>query len=271
MSTSPISRLLQPIRSPAVANLFYPGDPGVLRAQVKSYIIGTPPTGAVKAAILPHAGYIYSGSIAGSGYAGWRDSGRVRRVILLGPSHRVPFKGLALSSARGFATPLGTVPLDQETSKSLVKLPQVMLLDSAHSQEHSLEVHLPFLQVVFPEFVCVPLVVGIASPEDIAEVLEQLWGGPETVIVVSSDLSHFYSAEQAARLDAKTAQDLERLVNLSEGQACGRYPINGLLEIARRRGMRCQLVDLRNSSDTAGPPEKVVGYGAFWFFESSPK
>jgi len=221
-----------------------------------------------KAIIAPHAGYVYSGPVAGSAYARLAACGpAVRRVILLGPAHWVPVRGLAASGAGAFATPLGVVPLDEEAQEEVLVLDQVRVVDEAHVREHSLEVQLPFLQVIFNEFSVLPLAVGTATAGDVAEVLEVLWGGAETVIVISSDLSHYNDYQTAREADRATSEAIEHLRPLDEGQACGRRAINGLLQLARERGLSARTVDLRNSGDTAGPRDRVVGYGAYVFSE----
>jgi len=260
------------VRQPAVAGMFYPADPRELRETVSRALAGAQSSGpAPKAIIAPHAGYVYSGAVAASAYARLapvRD--RIHRVVLIGPSHRVPFRGLAASSAEAFATPLGLVPLDRETIDALLALPQVKVRDQAHAAEHSLEVHLPFLQVVLESFRLVPLAAGDASPAEVAEVLDAVWGGGETFIVVSSDLSHYLGYDSAQSVDDGTRRAIEALrwEDLGEDQACGRNGVNGLLETARRRRMRVRTLDLRNSGDTAGPRDEVVGYGA-WAFEDA--
>jgi hypothetical protein len=257
------------VRNPAVAGLFYPDDPRELHALVSGYLAAVPASGGVpKAIIAPHAGYIYSGPIAASAYARIQPArGRITRVVLLGPAHRVGFHGLALSSADCFQTPLGRITVDQEAVKKISRLPQVQVMDAAHAQEHSLEVHLPFLQEVLGEFSLVPLVVGDAAPGEVAEVLEALWGGPETLIVISSDLSHYHDYKTAQRLDRATSQAIEqlRLEDIQYDHACGRNPVSGLLHVARKRGLKAKTIDLRNSGDTAGTPDRVVGYGAYIF------
>jgi AmmeMemoRadiSam system protein B len=257
------------VRNPAVAGLFYPDDPRELHALVSGYLAAVPASGGVpKAIIAPHAGYIYSGPIAASAYARIQPArGRITRVVLLGPAHRVGFHGLALSSADCFQTPLGRVTVDQEAVKKISCLPQVHVMDAAHAQEHSLEVHLPFLQEVLGEFSLVPLVVGDAAPGEVAEVLEALWGGPETLIVISSDLSHYHDYKTAQRLDRATSQAIEqlRLEDIQYDHACGRNPVSGLLQVARQHGLKAKTIDLRNSGDTAGSHDQVVGYGAYIF------
>lgn len=264
-----MERVMTSVRNPAVAGLFYPDDPRALRAMIADFLGAVHATGAVpKAVIAPHAGYIYSGPVAAAVYARLRPArGRITRVVLLGPAHRVGFHGLALSSADSFQTPLGRITVDREAVKKISALPQVRVMDVAHAQEHSLEVHLPFLQETLGEFGLVPLVVGEASPEEVAEVLETLWGGPETLIVVSSDLSHYHDYHTAQRLDRATSQAIEQLrwQDIEYDHACGRTPVSGLLYLARSRGLRAKTVDLRNSGDTAGARDRVVGYGAYVF------
>ena len=257
------------VRNPAVAGLFYPDDPRELRMMVTEFLGAVVGADTVpKAIIAPHAGYIYSGPVAASAYARIRPArGRITRVVLLGPAHRVGFHGLALAGAEYFQTPLGRIPVDQEAVKKISGLPQVHVMDAAHMQEHSLEVHLPFLQETLGEFGLVPLVVGDATPGEVAEVLEMLWGGPETLIVISSDLSHYHDYKTAQRLDRATSQAIEQLrpEDIQYDHACGRNPVNGLLQVARQRGLKAKTVDLRNSGDTAGTPDRVVGYGAYVF------
>ena len=260
------------VRPPAVAGQFYPDDPEELRSEVKDFIAAakTDTDKIPKAIIAPHAGYMYSGPIAGSAYACLaRGRDRFKRVVLLGPSHFVALDGLAASSATVFQSPLGPVPVDEDALARIRKLPQVTILDAAHRREHSLEVHLPFLQIALGEFKLVPLVVGEASAEEVGGVLDELWDGDETCIVVSSDLSHYHDYRTAQQTDRKTAQLIETLnwQGLGGDQACGCRPIGGLLRVAKKRGLRCRTVDLRNSGDTAGSRDRVVGYGAFVFTE----
>jgi AmmeMemoRadiSam system protein B len=240
-----------------------------LHAMIRDFLGAVPAAETVpKAIIAPHAGYVYSGPIAASVYARLKPArGRITRVVLLGPAHRVGFHGLALPSADYFMTPLGRIPLDQEAVKKISALPQVHVMDAAHAQEHSLEVHLPFLQESLGEFSLVPLVVGDAGPEDVAEVLDALWGGPETLIVISSDLSHYHDYKTAQKLDRATSQAIEqlRIEDIQYDHACGRNPVNGLLHVARRLGLKAKTIDLRNSGDTAGSHDRVVGYGAYVF------
>ncbi|GAB6040254.1 AmmeMemoRadiSam system protein B [Endothiovibrio diazotrophicus] len=256
-------------RHPAVAGMFYPGDAATLHRDVLRYLDTVDDTGpAPKALIAPHAGYVYSGPIAASVYARLRAArGRISRVVLLGPSHRVGFPGLATSGAEYFATPLGEVAVERTAVEELERLPQVRRLDQAHALEHSLEVHLPFLQEVLGSFTLIPLVVGDATPEEVAEVLERLWGGPETLIVVSSDLSHYHDYATAQRMDRATSDAIEALepAAIDDDGACGRHPVKGLLVVAKRKGMQVETLDLRNSGDTAGSKDQVVGYGAYVF------
>jgi len=264
-----VEKLMTSVRNPAVAGLFYPDDPRELRAMVTGFLGAVPAAGiAPKAIIAPHAGYIYSGPVAASAYARLKPArGHITRVVLLGPAHRVGFHGLALPSADYFMTPLGRIAVDQEAVKKISLLPHVRVMDAAHAQEHSLEVHLPFLQEALGEFSLVPLVVGDAGPEEVGEVLDLLWGGPETLIVISSDLSHYHDYKTAQKLDRATSQAIEKLrpEDIDYDHACGRNPVNGLLHVARRLGLKAKTVDLRNSGDTAGSHERVVGYGAYVF------
>ncbi|HYC35522.1 MAG TPA: AmmeMemoRadiSam system protein B [Usitatibacter sp.] len=257
-------------RPAAVSGMFYPGEPSALAAEVASYLAdvttsapATPP----KAIIAPHAGYIYSGAIAASIYARLRPlQGSVRRVVLAGPAHRVLVRGAAVTSASAFDTPLGPVAVDVEATALLRELPFVEVSDAAHAREHSLEVHLPFLQSVLGEFRLAPVVVGDATPDQVASIYDLLWGGDETLIVVSSDMSHYLRYDEARLRDGRTARAILDLRDeLEPEEACGAAPINGLLRVARRRGLRPEQVDLRNSGDTAGDRDRVVGYGAFAF------
>lgn len=261
------------IRPAAVANMFYPGSSTVLASDLRRLLAHPPhPPGLrPKAIIAPHAGYVYSGPIAASVYAlleDWRDS--VQRVLLLGPTHRVAVNGLAVPAATSFATPLGEIPVDQEALAAIAHLPQVVVSDAAHAPEHSLEVQLPFLQTVLTTFALVPLAVGRTSAAAVAEVLECLWGGDETLIVISSDLSHYLPYTAARAIDGDTARHILALdPHLDHQQACGATPVNGLLLAARRHGLHARMIDLRNSGDTAGDRSRVVGYGAFTFSEES--
>jgi len=273
------------VRQPAVAGQFYPGNATALAAAVREYVEEVPLRSvadagqgqgdgghsdepAPKAIIAPHAGFAYSGPVAGTAYARVAGSGeQIGRVVLVGPAHRVPVRGLALPDAGAFATPLGRVPVDAAAARSLLALDYVQVSGEAHAFEHCLEVQLPFLQEVLDSFAIVPLVVGHATPEQVSEALEKVWGGRETLIVISSDLSHYSDYEAAQVLDNAASRAIEELryADLAEGQACGRTPIQGLLLQARQRQMQARTVDLRSSGDTAGPADRVVGYGAYVF------
>jgi len=263
------------VRQPAVAGVFYPGEATELGSLVEGYLAeaesraGDAATEeAPKALIVPHAGYVYSGPIAASAYARLQPARtRVRRVVLLGPSHHVPLRGLAASSADAFLTPLGEVPIDREAVEQSLSLPPVRLAEGPHLREHSLEVQLPFLQCVLEAFSLVPFAVGDATTEEVDALLELLWGDDETLILVSSDLSHYYDYETARRLDAATTSAIESLdpAGLDMESACGRVPVRGLLRAAARHELRASTIDLRNSGDTAGSRDRVVGYGAYAF------
>ncbi|WP_341679095.1 AmmeMemoRadiSam system protein B [Niveibacterium sp. SC-1] len=260
------------IREPAVAGLFYPGDAGALANTVHALLAECPTEDAEfcpKVLVVPHAGYVYSGQVAAQAYARLAPwAARIRHVVLLGPAHRLAFRGVALPSTHAFATPLGSVTIDQERLALLRDIPGVRQLDAAHAAEHSLEVQLPFLQETLPDFSLLPLVVGDAPDSLVAEVLDRLWGGPETLIVVSTDLSHYHPWREARALDAQTAQSIEALHGrLSHEQACGAGPLNGLFAAARRHPLSGELLALCNSGDTAGDRQRVVGYGAFSFNE----
>jgi MEMO1 family protein len=262
------------IRSAAVAGAFYPASAHELSAQVGAMLraAGTASAReAPKAIIAPHAGYIYSGPVAASVYARLTAvAGKIKRVVLLGPAHRVAVRGLALPGAAAFETPLGTVFVDSAAVARISDLPQVTTSADAHALEHSLEVHLPFLQSVLGEFALVPLVVGRASPEEVAQVLERLWGDEETLLVISSDLSHYLAYDQAQATDRETAHSiLNRRPNLNPYQACGAAPVNGLLLAATRKRLEPELIDLRNSGDTAGDRRRVVGYASFGFYPAA--
>jgi len=264
------------IRPAAVAGMFYPDNPAELKRVIADLLANAEPGAAThvpKALIVPHAGYVYSGAIAASAYVRLAAlRGRIRRVVLLGPTHRVWVRGLALPEAERFATPLGEVPLDREGMQRLADLPQVTRSEAAHQMEHSLEVQLPFLQQVLGDFQLLPLAVGEATATEVAEVLEQVWGGDETLIVISSDLSHFLPDALARMVDGGTVDAILALdSHLTHEQACGATPVNGLLLAARKHGLHPVALDVRNSSDTAGDPDRVVGYAAFAFqAEASP-
>jgi len=253
-------------RAPAVAGRFYPADPVTLRAEVTALLAANPcPGPAPKVLIAPHAGYVYSGPVAARAYARLAPlRGRITRVVLLGPSHFVGFRGLAAPTVAAFATPLGPIAIDREALADVADLAQVIAHDEPHAREHSLEVHLPFLQVALGEFALVPFAVGEARPDAVAAVLERLWGGPETLIVISTDLSHYHPYDEARALDADTAARIvARSTDLRGEECCGCRPLNGLLLLAQQRALAVEQLDLRNSGDTAGDRSRVVGYGAW--------
>ena len=258
------------VRQPAVAGLFYPEQPKALLGMVEAFLQGTDaPERAPKALIAPHAGFEYSGAVAGAAFRQLAAArATVTRVILAGPTHRVPFQGIALCSARRFATPLGEVPVDEDAQARIAGYPEVVALDIAHADEHSLETHLPFLQLALARFSIVPLVVGDTDPRHLARVFEALWGGPETLLCISSDLSHYLSYDAAQASDAAATRAIEALAPdaLAWDQACGCIPIQALLMCAKKHGLKAATLDQRNSGDTAGPKDRVVGYGAYAFY-----
>ena len=261
------------VRPPAVAGLFYPAEPERLRGMIRGYLAevetNDPPP---KAIIAPHAGYVYSGPIAASAYATLLPIGdKIRKVVLLGPSHRVAFTGIALPTAKEFNTPLGNIKIDSQLSGTISSMQQVVYFDAGHEHEHSLEVHLPFLQTVLDDFLLLPLVVGDVQPQEVSEVLQQIWGDSETLVVVSSDLSHYLSYGNAQKRDNFTSNAIENChTHINGEQACGYLPINGLLKLAKQISLDVDTVDVRNSGDTAGDRERVVGYGAYLFHERAP-
>jgi hypothetical protein len=268
------------IRSPVVAGTFYPADPDALARQLALFMSEADdarPSGDTadpvpKAIIGPHAGYVYSGPIAARAYArlaAARD--RIKRVVLIGPSHYVAFKGVAIDTAEAWAMPNGTVALDTDAIARLGRLPMVGILEAAYAREHALEVHVPFLQHVLGDFRLVPIVAGDTPPEAVAELFEAVWGGPETLIVVSTDLSHYLDSATCRVTDRRTAETIERfgIDAIDSASACGQVPTRGLLLAAQRRGMEIERLDLRNSGDTAGPRDRVVGYGAWALHETA--
>jgi len=256
-------------RPPVFAGTFYSDKPQELASAVKAYIAAATPPATPKppkAVVAPHAGYIYSGPIAGTAYAALAARGaQIERVILLGPSHRVAFSGLATSGADFFETPMGPVAVDRDAVASLVERGLAREVERAHANEHSLEVQLPFLKQLFPDARVVPLLAGDDDWNAAKRVLTELWGGDETVIVVSSDLSHYHDHATAKKIDAGTASSMETLAagDIDHEQACGATGVNALLALAADKGLACTTLDLRNSGDTAGPRNRVVGYGAF--------
>ncbi|MBT8086962.1 MAG: AmmeMemoRadiSam system protein B [Gammaproteobacteria bacterium] len=262
------------IREPAVAGMFYPGDARDLAGSIREFFehADADEGPAPKAVIAPHAGYIYSGAVAAKAYARllpYRE--QYSRVVLLGPCHRVPVKGLALSDADAFRTPLGDVPLDRQAIANLEN-PALTVFDATHRLEHSLEVHLPLLQQTLGSFSLVPIVVGDVAPETVADVIDALWNGPQTLFVISSDLSHYLPYEAARRTDRTTCLAIENLDahSIDHHAACGATAVNALLIAARRHDLSVTTLDLRNSGDTAGDKNRVVGYGAWMFVERNP-
>ncbi|NFV80485.1 AmmeMemoRadiSam system protein B [Magnetospirillum aberrantis] len=262
------------LRPAAVAGMFYPADAAELSRQIATFLAAAPPAEAgapvPKMLIAPHAGYVYSGPVAAHAYALLTAArGRISRVVLMGPSHRVAFRGIATSGADVWTTPLGEVAIDRDMVARLMALPMVGELDKAHAMEHSLEVHVPFLQTTLGDFQLVPLVAGETPRDMVAAVLDAAWGGPETLIVVSTDLSHYLDYDQCRATDAATVTAIEAMNPdaIGSSQACGRVPVGGALLAARRRGLSIKTLDVRNSGDTAGPRDKVVGYGAWALYE----
>lgn len=261
------------VRPAAVAGMFYPGNALQLDAEVAELLDGIeifePRLGYPKALIVPHAGYVYSGPVAARAYDELAAArGLVTRVVLLGPSHYVAGRGLALPAAEAFETPLGRIPVDAEAVRSLADLRQVVRSEPAHAQEHSLEVQLPFLQKVLGNFTLVPLAVGAATTEEVTQVLERLWGGPETLIVISTDLSHYHAYDEARRIDGATLGRIQGCAtDISHDEACGATALNGFLSLCRTKNLPVQLLAACNSGDTAGGKARVVGYSALAMYE----
>lgn len=263
------------IRKAAVSGVFYPARPDILRSELSQLFTHVAqksaagdPSFVPKAIIAPHAGYMYSGPIAATAYATLRAAANtIHRVVLLGPAHRVNVRGLAVSSAQAFETPLGLVPIDLAGVERVLEFPQVCVMDEAHQLEHCIEVQLPFLQYLLQDFKVVPLVAGHATTAEVSEVIDAVWGGSETLIVISSDLSHYHDYNTAQAMDQATSHAIETLnsANLDSASACGFIPVTGLLAAARKHHLSARTLDLRNSGDTAGTKEKVVGYGAYAF------
>ncbi len=260
--------MITTIRSAAVAGMFYSADASRLHHDIQDLLTKAKSCDVKpKALIVPHAGYIYSGAIAATAYANLRSvSARIQKVVLLGPAHRVAIHGLALPKADAFATPLGNIKLDAALVKTIVHLPQIIVSNEAHALEHSLEVQLPFLQSVLGEFTLLPLAVGMVSADAVAEVLDCVWGGDETLVVISSDLSHYLPYTTAQHFDDETVRSIVQLRQLSDSdRACGCIPVNGLIKAAWKYHLTPHLLDLRNSGDTAGSRDQVVGYAAIAF------
>jgi MEMO1 family protein len=265
--------IMPTVRPAAVAGMFYPGPAQQLASEVAELLDGVaqlePRLDFPKALIVPHAGYIYSGPVAAAAYDAIAPGREIiQRVVMMGPVHRVPVRGLALPGCDVFETPLGRVPIDREALALLQGLPQVVTSAAAHAQEHSLEVQLPFLQRVLGNFALVPFAVGDARPGEVAAVLERLWGGRETLFVLSTDLSHYHPYDEARRIDGDSVTRIARLSgDLTHEQACGATPLNGLLQAAKQRGLQAQELAACNSGDTAGGKHRVVGYCAFALYE----
>jgi MEMO1 family protein len=257
------------VRLPAMADRFYPGDPVTLRKTVEHHLrhglvsIDEAP----KAIIAPHAAYIYSGPIAGSAYAPLAHKNEIRRVVLIGPSHYMAIYGMGLSGVTAWQTPLGTVPVDAEAKDKLLSMSLVHTADVAHAREHCLEVQVPFLQRSLKNFQIVPLLAGRVEDVEVTRIIEALWGGPETLFVISTDLSHYLDYESARRIDEKTAKAIEQLrpMDIANEQCCGSTGVRGFLWAARNHHLRVVNLDVRNSGDSSGRHDQVVGYGAFAF------
>jgi MEMO1 family protein len=263
-------------RPPAVAGVFYPADRDRLQWQVSELLANAAAPASVmpKALIAPHAGYAYSGGVAAAAFATLRDIAQaITRVVLIGPAHYVQVGGIAAPTVDAFETPLGRVLVDVEALSKIDDLQFVIRADAPHAREHALEVELPFLQTILPSFRVAPLVVCDALPQDVALALRRMWGGPETLIVVSSDLSHYHDYETARRLDSKTAAAIEHgdWGSLGPNEACGYLAVAGLVMETRRHGFKACRLSLCNSGDTAGSRDRVVGYGAWLFGEATPQ
>jgi AmmeMemoRadiSam system protein B len=257
------------VRYPAVADMFYPADPMELAHTINNLVSYAKEVSHIpKAIITPHAGYIYSGEIAANAFAALiKVAKQIRRVVIMGPAHHYPFRGVAASSADYFLTPLGKIELDQDAIAKIIGLPRVTISDEAHLYEHSIEVQLPFLQVLLSDFKLIPLLANTSPIEYITQVLDALWGGDETLIIVSSDLSHYHPYAEAQTMDKQVAQAIldGKIEAIKDENACGALPIRALVQIAKQKNLQAKLIDLRNSGDTAGTKDKVVGYGAFHF------
>ena len=255
-------------RPPAVAGSFYPGNQSDLASTIDELVAHSESqfSQPAKAFIVPHAGYQYSGSTAAEVYSLIeKQKKKVNRVVLLGPCHRVWTQGIAIPSCDSFSTPLGEIPLDKKTLAELSHLPQVDVYDAPHEQEHSLEVQLPFLQRVLDDFSLIPLAVGDATPSEVAKVLTDLWELPNTIFLISSDLSHFLTYEVAQNVDQHTTQRIlaKDYMSLDHKMACGCTPIQGLLQVAKEKSLNITLLKQCNSGDTAGDKSRVVGYAAY--------
>lgn len=256
-------------RPAALAGQFYPDDPLELANLVDELIASAAPGADLtpKALIVPHAGYAYSGPVAASAYARLGDAAaHIETVVMFAPAHRWPVPGLALPGVAGFDMPLGQVAIDADGVARVAHLDCVEATQAAHAREHAIEVQLPFLQRCLPTgFTLLPFVVGQATLEQVLEVMTLCWGHTETLLVVSSDLSHFHDYDTARLLDTATTAAIEQLApaQVQEGGACGRVAIQALLTAASQRGLSAKMVDQRSSGDTAGGRSEVVGYGAY--------
>ncbi len=250
-----------------VAGLFYPSEPEELKSMLETFVnTAKSVNNLTRAVIAPHAGYVYSGPIAGSAYkALYSSKENIKNVIILSPSHNCSFDGVATHSAQAFSTPLGDIEVNQELKEKIASLPFIKELDEAFIREHALEVHLPFIQYVLPHAKILPLVVGQTYPEEIQMLIETLWNDPSNAFVISTDLSHFLSYMQAQKLDSLTAKQFERKLfqEIHHEQCCGYFPVRGMLKFAKEHGLKISTLDLRNSADTAGDKGRVVGYGSF--------
>ncbi len=258
------------IREPAVAGMFYPANEQQLRREVEALLSAAATTAlhtdcTPKALIVPHAGYVYSGATAAKAYhllQPLRET--IKRVLLLGPAHRVYLQGMAIPATRHFRTPLGPVALDIDALDDVAALPGVEVSDAAHAEEHCLEVQLPFLQLLLADFSLIPVVVGKCDPQRVAGLIDSLWGNEETLVLISSDLSHFLPYAEARRMDQQTERRiLDKASTLSGSEACGAQAINGLMRARHTGPLAIETVALCNSGDTAGDKSRVVGYGSF--------
>lgn len=260
-------------RNPAVAGIFYASEPKKLDSEVAHYLTSDFRQSTVRPKILivPHAGYQYSASVAAKAYLQLQKfSGKIKNVILVGPSHRVAFNGIAVSSADDFKTPLGNVALNKEIIGEMIKNNHdVLYYDAAHQEEHCLEVQLPFLQKVLNKFKIVPLVYGNISPEKLAVALEPYLQDDKNIVIISADLSHYYNYDTAKDIDAETADKINsREPSLTEHMSCGATGINAALILAKKDHLHPDMLELANSGDTSGDKERVVGYGAWSFSEA---
>jgi AmmeMemoRadiSam system protein B len=257
-------------RPPAVAGAFYPGDPLELSAMVSELLVAADPTSLPRrprALVVPHAGYIYSGGVAAQGYSRLEPfAGEIRRVILLGPNHRVPLAGIAAPDVSCFRTPLGDIDIDQKMISQLADKGLLQINSLPHENEHCLETQLPFLQKLLSDWQLVPLIVGETAVDDVSALLDEVIHDPDNLVIISSDLSHFHEYHEAQRIDSHTSELIETLQPVVHPQqACGAFPLNGLLQLAGSMGLKVITLDRKNSGDTAGGKDQVVGYGCYAF------